>query len=92
MAPQRHAAPCPPPAPPGVDWLLSLVSITNLCAGAARAAFIQGRREGRSLQPGRISAGGYLGIQPRYRLSGQGPSPRSDALQACCFPPQVSGC
>lgn len=57
-APQRHSAPCPPPAPLGVDWLLSLVSITNLCAGAARAAFIQGKREGRSLQPGRISAGG----------------------------------
>lgn len=90
-APQRPAAPCPPPAPPGVDWLLSLVSIANLCAGAARAAFIHGRREGRSPQPGRISAGGYLGIQPRYRLSGQGPSPRSDALQACCLPPGSLG-
>lgn len=59
------------PVTPGVlsSRPLSLISITNLCpeASAARAALIHRRREGRSLQPGHISAWGYLGIQPCYR-------------------------
>lgn len=65
------------PATPGVlcswplrakGWLLSLISIINLCpkASAGRAALIHRRREGRSLQPSHISAWGYLGIQPCY--------------------------
>lgn len=50
-------------------WLLSLISITNLCplTSASKDALIHWRKEGRSLQPGRISAWGYLGIQPCYR-------------------------